>query len=116
MVKDLTNVKTLAGLLEAEAASLRQLKPSEKESPSDENGGTKSDSHHTDSAEIASGSLDEDEDIEFEPKENGSDAVERRIEKVMSDLRDQNVVDIHNEKVYEAKKVSTMHLVTADHH
>jgi len=48
-----------------------------------------------------------------EPKESGSEAIERRIEKIMSDLREQGVVD---EKVMEAKKVCVMlhYLTVAD--
>lgn len=49
----------------------------------------------------------EEEDDDTEPKERGSDAVERRIEKCMADLRDQGLVDVNDEKVYEAKKVRT---------
>jgi hypothetical protein len=47
-----------------------------------------------------------DTEEEEEPSERGSDAVDRRIEKIMSDLREQNLVDINDEKAYEAKKVS----------
>lgn len=47
----------------------------------------------------------EGEDEEPEPRERGSDAVERRIEKVMTDLREQGVIDVNDEKAYEEKKV-----------
>ena len=53
---------------------------------------------------------DGDSDSDTQAKENGSEAVERRIEKVMSDLRDQNIVDARNEVAYDAKKVSEIFL------
>lgn len=42
---------------------------------------------------------------EEEPSERGSDAVERRAEKIMADLREQNLIDPNNENAYENKKV-----------
>lgn len=54
----------------------------------------------------------ETEDDYPEPKEKGSEAVERRIEKVMSELRDRNLVDVNDEKVYEEQKVSCKHSLT----
>ena len=42
---------------------------------------------------------------EEEPKERGSDAVERRIEKLISDMRDQGLVDVNDEKAFKEKKV-----------
>ena len=58
-------------------------------------------------ATMASGSTsaDVEEEEPEEPKERGSDAVERRIEKVMSELRDQGLVDVNDEQVYEERKV-----------
>lgn len=47
----------------------------------------------------------EDGEPEPEPREKGSDAIDRRVEKVMSDLRDQGLIDVNNEVAYEAKKV-----------
>jgi len=46
------------------------------------------------------------EDEEPEPLERGSIAVERRIEKIMADLRDQGLVDINDEKAYEETKTA----------
>ena len=40
-----------------------------------------------------------------EPREMGSEAVERRIEKVMADLQEQGAVDTSDEKALEAKRV-----------
>jgi uncharacterized protein YdhG (YjbR/CyaY superfamily) len=45
------------------------------------------------------------DDHELEPKESGTDAVERRIEKVMAEMRDQSLIDINDEKTYHEKKV-----------
>ena len=46
------------------------------------------------------------EDDDPDPKERGVDAVEKRIEKVMADMRDQALIDVNDEKAYHAKKVS----------
>lgn len=45
------------------------------------------------------------EDDDPEPKESGIDAVERRIEKVMSEMRDRGLIDVNDDAAYEAKKV-----------
>ena len=95
--KDLQNVKVLAGMLEQQAANLRALKLSD----------LKPSSTAKQDGEPAQNDADmaapEEEDPE--PKENGSDAVERRVEKVLSDLREQGLVDVNDEKTYEEKKV-----------
>ena len=99
LAKDLANAKTLATLLEDEATKLRSVKlPLPPSANSDDAGVKKEDPDATMAA------LD-DEDEETEPKERGSDAVERRIEKVMADLREQGVVDVNDEKACEEKKV-----------
>jgi len=89
--KDLVNVKTLAGILEEQANVLRKTKVTADQSGSSENQDVP-----MPEAEV--------DDEEPEPKEKGSDAVERRIEKVMADMRDQGLVDPADEKAYEAKK------------
>lgn len=101
LVKDLANAKILASLLEDEAARLRSVKlplPPPAFTNGDDVGMKKEDADTT----MASPA---DEDEESEPKERGSDAVERRIEKVMTDLREQGVIDVNDEKAYEEKKV-----------
>ena len=99
LVKDLANAKTLATLLEDEAAKLRSVKlPQPASTNGDDTGVKKEDSDATMSAP-------DEGDEESEPRERGSDAVERRIEKVMADLREQGVIDVNDEKVYEEKKV-----------
>lgn len=95
--KDLENVKLLASLLEEQAAKLRAYKPytiGEKVngSVSDSNGDT------------LMASPEEDDP---EPKERGSDAVEKRIDKTMMDLKDQGLVDVSDEKSYHMRKVGT---------
>jgi hypothetical protein len=103
--KDLEQVKALASILEAEAATLRKAKV---EKPQRKDTHMAEDGMETKKEEAASTDMiDEDsiEEDEPEPKENGSDAVERRIEKVMTDLREQGHVDDNDEKTYEARKV-----------
>ncbi|KAG6889025.1 hypothetical protein C0992_006721 [Termitomyces sp. T32_za158] len=98
--KDLTSIKSLAAVLEQRASELRQFKPSsagkvdgEVDKPDGEG-----------DLKMAVPEV-EDAEEEPEPKENGSDAIERRIEKIMSDMRDLGLVDENDEKVYEDKKV-----------
>ena len=101
LAKDLANAKTLATLLEDEATKLRSVKLPLPQ-PASTNG---------DDAEVIKEDPDaimvvpDEEDEESEPRERGSDAVERRIEKVMADLREQGVIDVNDEKAYEEKKV-----------
>lgn len=84
----------MASILEEEAAAIRQFSPSEHES-SVTNGDTK-----LVDAVMSDAHADHEDDPE--PKESGSEAIERRVEKIMTDLREQGAVD---EKVMEAKKV-----------
>lgn len=93
------NAKALAVILEEEYETVRKLKIQPKKEDGDEANGDAAnvDVTMTDSA----GAVDDDP----EPKERGSEAVERRIEKVMADLRDQGLVDLADEKALEQKKV-----------
>lgn len=93
--KDLANAKLLASILEEEAMAIRQFNPSGHES-SATNGDTKP-------VDTVMSDAHADREDDAEPKESGSDAIERRIEKIMADLREQGVVV--DEKVMEAKKV-----------
>ncbi|KAL0949782.1 hypothetical protein HGRIS_009821 [Hohenbuehelia grisea] len=95
--KDLAKIKVLAGLLEDEAATLRKARVAKVTSPV--------------KLEVIPGEGDikmedpiEHEEEDPEPKEKGSDAVERRVEKIMADLREQGLVDPDDEKAYEAKR------------
>ena len=99
LVKDLVNVKILAGILENEATSLRRLNTVKDPTTTE---GAPNEENTTDSITNHDADIDPDDP---DPKERGSDAVDRRTEKVMGDLRDQNLVDIQNEKAYELKKV-----------
>lgn len=97
--KDLANAKALAAILEAEAEKLRVSKP-QPVAPKTEEGSAPTNSD-TDTVMAAPEVPDEEEP---EPKERGSDAVERRIEKVMADMRSQGLVNMDDEKTHEAKK------------
>ena len=106
LAKDLANAKILATLLEDAASKLRSnklpLPP-----PALANGDDAEEKKEDESD--ATMAAPDDEDEEYEPKERGSDAVERRIEKVMADLREQGVIDVNDEKAYEEKKVRSWH-------
>jgi len=109
--KDLANAKTLARILEEEYAALRKYKVpvNSKDGPIDaaaENGeGVQQDVAMMESEVV------EDDVEDMEPKENGSAAVERRIEKVMAELRESGVLDASDEEV-ERRKVR-LRLVSA---
>jgi len=96
--KDLENAKKLASILEEQAAKLRSTKAADLVKKT--NGEDASEQMGEDSN---MNSLEEEEE---EPKESGTEAVERRIEKVMADMRDQGLVDVNDEKAYEEKRVN----------
>ncbi|KAJ2918266.1 hypothetical protein MD484_g2187, partial [Candolleomyces efflorescens] len=114
--KDLGNAKKLAAILEDEAARLRtaQVQPagsstSTTTAATSAAGTTTGEEDPQGDANMASSAVEPPaaaaiEEDEPEPKENGSEAVERRIEKVMSELREQGLVDVNNEKEYEERK------------
>jgi hypothetical protein len=120
MVKDLVNAKKLAAILEDEATFLRTFSPKSVASGENKDATTKDDPNDaTRWGEKDQGSLDRpfhrdsgremvdaDDDYDPEPRERGSHAVERRIQKIMSELCDQGVIDAQDVKTYEAKKVS----------
>ena len=101
LAKDLANAKTLATLLEDEAAKLRSVKLPLPQ-PTFANGDDVAVKEEDSDATMAA---PDEEDEESEPKERGSDAVERRIEKLVADLCEQGVIDVNDEKAYEEKKV-----------
>jgi chromosome segregation ATPase len=98
--KDLANAKVLVAQLEEEAAKYRSMKISELKVNPQVNGETKPE-------EDATMAPPEEFEVEQdpEPREHGSVAVERRIGKIMADLREQGLVDVNNEREYEEKKV-----------
>ena len=98
--KDLKNAKVLASTLEEQAATLRVFKPPAASSEKANGDAQVSSESNGDST------MNPPEDDEPDPKARGVDAVERRIEKVMVDMRDQALIDINDEKAYHAKKVS----------
>jgi hypothetical protein len=124
MMKDLANAKKLAAILEDEATFLRTFSTKSVASGENKNATTKDDpndatrwgendqesldrpSHRDSGREV----VDADGDYDPEPRERGSLAVERRIQKIMSELCDQGVIDAQDVKAYEAKKVSIVSL------
>ncbi|RPD66715.1 hypothetical protein L226DRAFT_529121 [Lentinus tigrinus ALCF2SS1-7] len=104
LVKDLENAKKLAAILEEEYMNLRKAKIDEKPqngNASDTANGEQTDALNEDSAMRDATAEAEDDP---EPREMGSEAVERRIEKVMADLQEQGAVDTSDEKALEAKR------------
>lgn len=94
---DLSQIKRLASLLEDEAAKLRKFKAVPV--PLKEGDGEDAAMSNTEEAQ-------QEEEEEEEPAERGSEAVERRVEKVMADLREQGLIDANDERAHEIKKVS----------
>jgi hypothetical protein len=107
MVKDLTNIKILTSLLEEEHERVRKP-PREKKVETD-----------VATEEGANGSVPLDDTVmaeplqqidseaeDDEPKEKGSDAVERRIEKNMAELRESGTVDPDDEQEIDRRRVS----------
>lgn len=97
--KDLNNAKTLATILEEEAYKLRHMKIKLEDTLK-----VDGDSATQDQAGAGDAAQDPTDDDEDEPMERGSDAVERRIEKIMSDIREQNVIDSNDEVLWAAEK------------
>jgi len=109
LAKDLSYAKKLASLLEDEAATLRRLKVRTVAAPprDDAAEANKGVEGSQDSKDVVMLDFDAGEDQDDpEPSERGSDAVERRIEKIMAEMRDQGLIDINDETAYNAKKVS----------
>ncbi|PPQ68654.1 hypothetical protein CVT24_005385 [Panaeolus cyanescens] len=99
--RDVQNAKTLAALLEEEYNKLRVYK-----APAPQNGNAEGEGDGMKVGDEDTKMEPVDNEDEPEPRERGSDAVERRIEKVMADLRDQGLVDVNDEKAYHLKKVT----------
>ncbi|KAI0677002.1 hypothetical protein C8Q78DRAFT_960315 [Trametes maxima] len=104
IAKDLENAKKLAALMEEEYMRLRKAKVDEKPKqdgePSANGDDVKSEAPNED-ATMRDASADPEDP---EPREMGSEAVERRIEKVLADLQEQGAVDTSDEKALEAKR------------
>lgn len=105
LAKDLENAKKLAALLEEEYMRLRKTrvdeKPQDNGEPSTNANGDKPEAPVED-ATMTDATADADDP---EPREMGSEAVERRVEKVLADLHEQGAVDTSDEKSLEAKRV-----------
>ncbi|THH01872.1 hypothetical protein EW026_g889 [Hermanssonia centrifuga] len=101
LVKDLTNAKALAAILEEEYAKLRKMKV---ERGSDASGNPSDADGNAEQTDAMVTDATEDPVDGAEQTERGSDAVERRIEKVIADLHDQGVLDAADEKAVETKR------------
>ena len=104
LAKDLANTKTLASLLEDEYDRIRRPPPRDDAPPQDGTLDPSAQSGPPEDTLMTGGSLDQDPE-EDAPKSRGSEAVERRIEKVISDLKESGAVDLMNEREFEARKV-----------
>jgi len=116
--KDLTNAKILAGLLEDEAVALRKTrfhKGTAKDPAIEGVEGENGIGERKEDVSMTDGQVDEDDDDD-EPQERGSDAVDRRIEKVIAEARDQGVVDVNDEKVLQSMKVCLIRFVSFQCH
>ncbi|KAI0771991.1 hypothetical protein BD413DRAFT_604124 [Trametes elegans] len=104
LAKDLENAKKLAAILEDEYMKLRKAKVDEKPQNGDEASasanGAKVEAPNEDTTMADATADSEDPD----PREMGSEAVERRVEKVLADLQEQGAVDTSDEKALEAKR------------
>lgn len=104
--KDLANAKELVTVLEEEAASLRSAMSATTIQPTNgEN--TEANSNAAEDAAMADVAGDQYEE-DPEPQERGSDAIERRVEKIISDLREQGQFAGNSDDEVEAKRVSRL--------
>ncbi|CDO74626.1 hypothetical protein BN946_scf184325.g13 [Trametes cinnabarina] len=102
MAKDLENAKKLAAILENEYVKLVKAKADEKPRKEGETG-SEGDKPEPPAEDTTMGDSTADAEDPM-PREMGSEAVERRIEKVMADLQEQGLVDTSDEKALEAKR------------
>ncbi|EKM59421.1 uncharacterized protein PHACADRAFT_249892 [Phanerochaete carnosa HHB-10118-sp] len=101
LAKDLENAKALAATLEAEYETLRKMKIENKL----ETNGEATDANGTSQpADVSMNNADGESQDDAESQERGSDAVERRIQKLMTDMREQNALDFGDEKAVEARR------------
>lgn len=108
--KDLENAITLTTILEEQAAHYRQLKiPKEKPAASVEEVKADPEGEEVKPEQVAS-KEEEEEEEEEEPMEKGADAIERRVERILSDMREQGLIDLEDEADVAAKKVSRLHI------
>lgn len=92
--------------MEEEAATLRQAMtiPAKQESNSDE--ATANGTSTANGDAVMDEAVSEQYEEDPEPRERGSEAVERRVEKVMSELREQGLFAGCSDEEVEAKRVS----------
>ena len=104
LTKDLASAKTLASLLEDEYDRIRRPPPRDYPLPQDGSLDPSTQLGSTEDMLMVDSSLDQDPD-EDAPKSRGSEAVERRIEKLISELKESGAADVMSEREFEAKKV-----------
>jgi hypothetical protein len=110
LAKDLESARTIASLLEDEYDRIRRP-PSREDAPSQEGPlDPGAQSAPPDDTLMVDSNLDQDLD-EDAPKSRGSEAVERRIEKVISELKESGAVEVMNEREFESRKVK-FHLLS----
>ena len=103
LAKDLASAKELAKLLEEEYDRIRR--PTTRDPPPQDGSSEPNvPSEPPEDTLMGDGSLGEDPD-EDAPKSRGSEAVEQRIEKVISELKESDAVGVMSEREFEAKKV-----------
>lgn len=119
MEKDLANVKALATILETEYNQLRTtvippmgvaVKPPTEgaegaEKPSEGESEMKVEDPDSTIKHDDELPVQPEEEEDPEPRENGSAAVDRRIEHLLSELRESSTVNEEDEKAWEEKKV-----------
>ncbi|KAI0356500.1 hypothetical protein OH77DRAFT_1423431 [Trametes cingulata] len=103
LVKDLENAKKLAALMEEEYMRLRKAKVDEKPRKEGESANANGDQSEAPNEDTTMRDATEDAE-DPEPREMGSEAVERRIEKLLADLQEQGGLDTSDEKALEAKR------------
>ncbi|KAI0773972.1 hypothetical protein C8Q74DRAFT_1368496 [Fomes fomentarius] len=104
LVKDLENAKKLASILEEEYMNLRKAKVDEKPVNGNASAGANGEQTEALNEDTAMRDSTAEAEEDPEPREMGSEAVERRIEKVMAELQEQGAVDTSDEKALEAKR------------
>lgn len=108
LAKDLASAKTLALWLEDEYDRIRRPPPREDAPSQNDSSDPAAQSGSMEDTLMTGSTPDQDPD-EDAPKSRGSEAVERHIEKVISELQESDVVNVMSERGFEAMKVSFIH-------
>lgn len=111
--KDLAQVKQLVAILEAESAKLRRFAPPKSALPTSKdakepNGVKKEEADGDRPEEVKEEDIDlaDESQIEPDPPETGSEAIERRVEKIVSELQEhQTPAELDSGVGFDTKKV-----------